>query len=179
LGKRFEGMRAGESRMLATVFGVFAVAAGGVAFLSCGGSGGGGGNGVCEDPPSLAGSWFGIVEDSECGGGALRVTLVQDECSLTGRWSINSPSCNVSGSLEGEVDGSSFRSDFSSSDATLDCVARVTGIVSGGSEITGTYAAIGSACELGGGTFEIDRQPGVTPTATIPLQATPVPTPSP
>lgn len=143
-------------------------------FAACGGGGGGP---SCGSPPSIAGPWAGVLNDSDAGGGNLAIDFDQSGCSVGGSWQTSFPdtSFDGSGTITGSADGTAVTISLLTQ-APGSCNYKVTGTLRDSSEIAGSYSTFGTSCARSG-TFDVLSQATPTPESTATPSPTPTPTP--
>jgi hypothetical protein len=122
------------------------------------------GSSTPPSPPvtNVAGNWAGTVASAtspnQTGVGAFHATLVQDESSLSGSWTVtySDPANNNSGELTGIVTGSSVTLTLSSAQAGA-CPFSATATLNGATVMNGTYSTF-NCTVADGGPFNITKQ---------------------
>lgn len=125
--------------------------------------GGGGGGSNCDNPPLIAGNWFGSVNDSAAGPGSLGVSFTQDGCDFGGTWQVNfaGTSADNSGTLEGRFEDSALVAELSPANPA-NCASDVVGSFVGVDTIAGNFAPRNCTTSAGG-SFEIRRSASAGP----------------
>jgi len=124
---------------------------------------GGGGSSPSSPSPTptpfvMSGNYAGTVQDSVCGNGAVQMSAVETDTSVSGTWAAQWPNCGSNaGQLSATVQGQALSAKLTPSDPTT-CPFNLTGVLSGGgAAVSGTYASYNCTTVISG-TFSMTRQ---------------------